>query len=388
MAASDGESDIMLDCRQRAMTDFASTTRLGRRDAAPHAFSASDWWRIAGLYGFIAALHALGWGAYLYYSALHPALVGLGLAAYLLGLRHAFDADHIAAIDDTVRLMLQQGRRPVAVGFWFSLGHATVVFAMAASTFLVADAMARHIPELKSAGAIVGGTVSGVFLWLVGILNLVVLVGIFRAWREAKRVGHGHDHLDELLAQRGLLNRIFGGWARRALRHSWQMYPLGLLFGLGFDTATEVSLLALTAGATAGSLPAPAILALPVLFAAGMCAMDTTDGILMVKAYTWAFVNPLRKVFYNLTITGLSVAVALAVGTLQLVQVAIDVLNLQGPFFDYVDAIELLEAGYWIVGAFLLAWGLSVLAWRTSSRLAAPGACAPTSRAPRSRGGP
>jgi len=335
----------MLDCRQTAMTKFA--------------------WTVAGLYGFIALLHAVGWGAYLHYSALHPALVGLGLAAYLLGLRHAFDADHIAAIDDTVRLMLQQGTRPVAVGFWFSLGHATVVFAMAASTFLVADAMARHIPELKSAGAIIGGTVSGAFLWLVGILNLVVLMDIFRAWRAAKRhPGHGHDHVDELLAQRGFLNRIFGSWARRALRHSWQMYPLGLLFGLGFDTATEVSLLALTAGATAGSLPAPAILALPVLFAAGMCAMDTTDGILMVKAYSWAFVNPLRKLFYNLTITGLSVAVALAVGTIQLIQVAIDVLNLHGAFFEYVDAIELAEAGYWIVVVFLAGWAVSVLAWR------------------------
>jgi high-affinity nickel-transport protein len=329
-------------------------------------------WTVAGLYGFIALLHAVGWGAYLHYSALHPALVGLGLAAYLLGLRHAFDADHIAAIDDTVRLMLQHGRRPVAVGFWFSLGHATIVFAMAASTFLVADALARHIPELRSAGAIIGGTVSGVFLWLVGILNLVVLAGIFRTWREARRTSHGHDHVDELLAQRGLLNRFFGGWARRTLRHSWQMYPLGLLFGLGFDTATEVSLLALTAGATAGSLPAPAILALPVLFAAGMCAMDTTDGILMVKAYSWAFVNPLRKVFYNLTITSLSVAVALAVGTIQLMQVAIDVLNLRGTFYEYVDAIELAEAGYWIVVVFLGAWAISVLAWRLRRREGVP----------------
>ncbi len=319
---------------------------------------------LAGLYGFIGVLHVAGWGLYLHYSADHPALVGLGLAAYLFGLRHAFDADHIAAIDDTVRVLRQKGVRPLGVGFFFSLGHSTVVVALAVAIVVATSAAAGALPELRRFGAIIGASVSGTFLWVIGILNLLVLLDVLDLWRKAKAGSHTHDHLDELLAKRGLMNRVFGRRLQRVVSRSWQMYPLGLLFGLGFDTASEVSLLAMTAGAAAGSLPLPAAIALPLLFAAGMSAMDTTDGILMVRAWDWAFANPLRKIFYNLTITGLSVAVALAIGTLELLQVAIALLGLHGRVFDRVAALDFGILGYVIVGVFLLAWAASVLVWK------------------------
>ncbi len=328
------------------------------------AFTAAEWGRLAALYGCIAVLHVAGWGLFLYYSSLHPALVGLGLVAYMFGLRHAFDADHIAAVDDTVRYMLQKGRRPLAIGFFFSLGHSTVVFVLAVAIILAASAIKQQLPALQNLGGIIGASVSGTFLWVIGVLNLLVLLDILKVWRQAKTGTHSHDHLEALLAQRGLLNRLFGGRLQRLINHSWQMYPLGLLFGLGFDTATEIGLLAMTAGASAGDMPVLAVLSLPLLFAAGMTAMDTTDGVLMTKAYDWAFVNPLRKLFYNITITGLSIAVALSLGTIQLLQVAIDVLELKGPWFDLVAGLEFGVLGYVIVGIFLAAWGVSVLVWK------------------------
>ena len=183
-------------------------------------------------------------------------------------------------------------------------------------------------------------------------------------WRQAKTGQHSHVHLEELLSRRGLLNRLFGGRLERIVNHSWQMYPLGLLFGLGFDTASEVGLLAMTAGASAGDLPVAAVLSLPILFAAGMTAMDTTDGVLMTKAYDWAFVNPLRKIFYNITITSLSIVVALVIGAIELLQVAIRVLDLDGPFFARVAALDFGVLGYVIVGLFLAAWGISALVWK------------------------
>jgi len=334
------------------------------RSAEPIVFRAREWWALAGLYGFIAGLHALGWGLYLYYSAQYAPLVGLGLVAYLLGLRHAFDADHIAAIDDTVRFLLQKGQRPLGVGFFFSLGHSTIVLALAVLVGVSAASVVRSLPEWQNLGGLIGASVSGGFLWLIGILNLFVLLDIAKVWRQARAGTHSHDHLEELLAKRGLINRLFGGRLTRMIGHSWQMYPLGLLFGLGFDTASEIGLLAITAGAAAGNLPLPAILALPILFAAGMSVMDTTDGVLMVKAYNWAFVNPLRKIFYNLTTTSLSIAVALLIGTIELLQVFIDLVHPKGAFFDAVAAIDLGNLGYAIVGLFLIAWAASVVLWK------------------------
>jgi len=327
-------------------------------------FSAGEWARLGGLYGFIAFLHILGWGLFIVYSTHYPTLAGLGVVAYLFGLRHAFDADHISAVDDTIRYMLQKGKQPLGIGFFFSLGHSTIVFALAVAIIFSAAAVKQELPQLQNMGGIIGASVSGVFLWIIGILNFLVLLDILKVWGQAKTGKHSHAHLDELLSQRGFMNRLFGGRLQKVINHSWQMYPLGLLFGLGFDTASEVGLLAMTAGASTGNLPVPAVLALPVLFAAGMSLMDTTDGVLMVKAYNWAFLNPVRKVYYNITTTGLSVAVALVIGTIELLQVMINMLDLKGPFFDYVANLDFGILGYFIVGIFLLAWGLSVGIWK------------------------
>jgi nickel/cobalt transporter (NiCoT) family protein len=327
-------------------------------------FTSGEWARLGGLYGFIAFLHILGWGLFVFYAARYPTLAGLGVVAYLFGLRHAFDADHISAVDDTIRYMLQKGKKPLGIGFFFSLGHSTIVFALAVAIIFSAAAVKHELPQLQNMGGIIGASVSGIFLWIIGILNLLVLLDILKVWGQAKTGKHSHAHLDELLAQRGFMNRLFGGRLQKVINHSWQMYPLGLLFGLGFDTASEVGLLAMTAGASAGNLPIPAVLSLPVLFAAGMSLMDTTDGVLMVKAYNWAFLNPVRKIYYNITTTGLSVAVALVIGTIELLQVMINMLDLKGPVFDYVENLDFGIIGYVIVGIFLLAWGVSVGIWK------------------------
>jgi high-affinity nickel-transport protein len=300
----------------------------------------------------------------LHYAPHYPQLVGLGFVAYMFGLRHAFDADHIAAVDDTVRYMLQKGKQPLGVGFFFSLGHSTVVLGLAVGIAFAATAVKAELPQLKDLGALLGALVSGTFLWLIGILNLLVLLDILKIWHKAKAGTHSHAHLEALLQKRGLINRLFGGRLQKLMNHSWQMYPLGLLFGLGFDTASEVGLLAMTAGASAGNLPVPAVLCLPILFAAGMTLMDTTDGVLMSKAYDWAFLNPLRKIFYNITTTGLAVAVALLIGTIELLQVLIGMLGLRGGFFDSVARLDFGVLGYLIVGMFLLAWMASVAFWK------------------------
>ena len=348
------------------MPEYAYIARSAPRVSAGRkaVFTAAEWLDLAGLYGVIAILHISGWWLYLHYAAGYPALIGLGLVAYLFGLRHAFDADHIAAIDDTVRYMLQKGRRPLSVGLYFSLGHSTIVLALAVAIAFAATAVKDGLPDLKAIGSVLGAVVSGTFLWAIGVLNLLVLLDILGVWKKAKAGTHDHKHLDELLAKRGLMNRLFGSRLQKMLNHSWQMYPLGLLFGLGFDTASEVGLLAMTAGASAGDLPIPAVLCLPLLFAAGMTLMDTTDGVLMSKAYNWAFVNPLRKIFYNLTTTSVSIVVALLIGTIQLAQVAIGVFGLAGPITDFVARLDFGALGYVIVGLFLLAWGLSVLLWK------------------------
>jgi high-affinity nickel-transport protein len=334
---------------------------VGRRRLS---FTRSEWGRLAALYGFIAGLHCLGWGLYLHYAAQYPPLVGLGFVAYMFGLRHAFDADHIAAVDDTVRLMLQKGQKPLGVGFFFSLGHSTVVLILAVAIAYAASTVTSALPAFQNVGGIIGASVSGTFLWIIGILNLLVLLEILKVWQQAKSGIHSHAHLELLLTQRGLINRLFGGRLRKLMNHSWQMYPLGLLFGLGFDTASEIGLLAMTAGASAGNLPTAAVLSLPILFAAGMTMMDTTDGVLMSKAYDWAFLNPLRKIFYNITTTGLSIIVALLIGTIELLQVCITVGRLHGTFYDFIGGLDFGALGYIIVGLFLVGWCLSVAFWK------------------------
>jgi high-affinity nickel-transport protein len=319
--------------------------------------------RLGGFGAAVAALHVVGWGLFLYYSGRYRPLVGLGLTAYLFGLRHAFDADHIAAIDNTTRKLLQQGRRPMGVGFFFSLGHSTVVFSLVAGLALAARTAHARVPAFQHYGGSVGAGVSGTFLWIIGILNLVVLVDIVRIFREMRGGDYDRQRLENRLLERGMMSRFFGGFFR-LINSSWQMYPLGLLFGLGFDTATEVGLLALAAGVATHSVPLFAILSLPVLFAAGMSLMDTLDGAFMAGAYGWAFSNPVRKVYYNITITSLSIVVALAIGTVELLQVLSTRLALSGGFWDWLRNLDFETLGYAVVGLFILMWAMSVSIWK------------------------
>ena len=325
--------------------------------------SRDEWLRLSGFGAAVLALHVVGWGLFLYYSGHYRPLVGLGLTAYLFGLRHAFDADHIAAIDNTTRKLLAEGKRPVGAGFFFSLGHSTIVFTLVMALSLGARTVNSGIPSLHEYGSYIGASVSGTFLWIIGILNLIVLVDILRIFRQMKTGTYDGERLEQRLHERGLMGRFFGRFFR-LIDHSWQMYPLGLLFGLGFDTATEVGLLALAAGVATHAVPILAILALPILFAAGMSLMDTLDGAFMSQAYGWAFSNPIRKIYYNITVTMLSVVVALAIGTVELFQVASMKLGLSGGVWDTLNGLDFETLGYAIVGLFLVMWATSVAVWK------------------------
>jgi high-affinity nickel-transport protein len=318
------------------------------------SFSGSEWARLGGFGGAILALHAVGWGLVVLYAGRYPQLVGLAALAYSFGLRHAFDADHIAAIDNTTRKFLAQGKRALGIGFFFSLGHSTVVFLASAALAVGAKAVGSHIPAIHHYGSLVGASVSAGFLYLIGILNLIVLVDVVRIYRRMKKGAYSEETLEETLNNRGFMNRFLGR-AFRLIGKSWHMYPLGFLFGLGFDTASEIALLAITATA-ASKLPMLAIISLPILFAAGMSLMDTADGVFMTQAYQWAFSNPLRKVYYNITVTSLSVAVALLVGTVELIQVVANQLNMSGAVVDFFDTLNFQTLGFVIVGMFVAAW--------------------------------
>jgi nickel/cobalt transporter (NiCoT) family protein len=337
------------------------------------SFSREETLRLLGLFGFVAALHIVGFGLFYYYNSQpqfhllddgHGNLVFAGAAtlAYGLGLRHAFDADHISAIDDTTRYLLQKGKRPLGVGFFFSLGHSSIVLALSVGVAFAAKAATRFEASFARTGGIIGTLVSAAFLYLIAGLNLVVLVGIVKMWRQAKRGRYQPEELDVLLANRGLLNRIFRGRYNKFINHSWQMYPVGLLFGLGFDTATEVAFLGLSATAAVGvgasgvSLPPLAILSLPLLFAAGMSLMDTFDGVFMSKAYGWAFVTPIRKIYYNITTTGLSIFVAFVIGTIEVLALLSEKLQLSGQPWDFIAGLDINTAGQVIVVVFLLVW--------------------------------
>ena len=332
--------------------------------------------RLAGLFGFVALLHIVGFGMFYYYNSqprYHELVdakgtlifAGAGALAYGFGLRHAFDADHISAIDDTTRYLLQKGKRPLGVGFFFSLGHSTIVLALSVGIAVAASATSKFRDSFETTGGIIGTIVSAVFLYLIASLNLFVLIGILKMWRQAKRGEYRAEELNQLLASRGLMNRIFRGRYNKFINYSWQLYPVGVLFGLGFDTATEVGLLGLSAtAAVAGGLPAPAIISLPILFAAGMSLMDTLDGVFMSKAYGWAFVTPIRKIYYNITTTGLSIFVAFVIGTIELLGLLAQELNLSGSFWDYVSTIDINTAGRIIVGVFLIVWIGSVLYYK------------------------
>ena len=265
--------------------------------------------------------------------------------------------------------MLAKGKKPMGVGLFFSLGHSTIVLALSIGIAFAAKQAVKFQHNFAQTGGIIGASVSAFFLYLVGILNLIILVGIIKVWRQAKSGKFSHEHLNQLLNERGLFNRIFRGFFKKGFDHSWQLYPIGVLFGLGFDTATEVGLLGLSAtaavGTVGGTLPPLAIIALPFIFAAGMSMMDSLDGIFMTKAYAWAFTSPLRKIYYNLTTTGISIFVALVIGTVELVGVLADKTSIaKYQPFTWIASIELNQVGYWIVASFIATWIGSVLIWK------------------------
>ena len=325
--------------------------------------------RLTGLIGGVALLHLAGWGIMLLLVAPHyPVMLGLGGLAYAFGLRHAFDADHIAAIDNTTRKLLQEGQKPLGVGFFFSLGHSTVVFLIALALGIATQFVVRNVVnangQLKNLGGLLGTGVSGVFLMLIGILNLIILLDIIRLFRRMRAGEYDRHSLEHELVAGGLLTRLFGRLFKM-ITHSWQMYLVGFLFGLGFDTASEISFLAISAGAAAQHIPLYALISLPLIFAAGMSLMDTADGAFMSHAYSWAFSNPVRKVFYNLTVTALSVFVALFVGAVELTQLLIQQLNLRGGLWDSVGRLSFGSMGYVIVGAFVVTWSGAFLIYKS-----------------------
>ena len=322
--------------------------------------------RIGLLFLVLIAANVAAWlWAYSLFAG-QPALLSTALLAYVFGLRHAVDPDHIAAIDNVTRKLMQAGQRPVSVGFWFALGHSTVVVAAAAAVALAATSLITASEGYREIGGLIGTGVSAAFLILIGLVNLVVLAGVWRAFRRMRRTGrYVEADFDALLANQGVLARILRPLFRLVTR-SWHMYPLGLLFALGFDTATEVSLFGLSASQASKGTDLWAILVFPALFTAGMTLVDATDGVLMLGAYSWAYVQPIRKLFYNLTITLVSVAVALVIGTLEALNLLADKLNLQGWFWQRLAAISDNSGvlGFGIVGLFAVAWLLSFVIYR------------------------
>ena len=347
----------------------------GRLAVLRSKLTRSEWMSIGGMAGFVLLLHVVGWGvlglivAPQHYQVSGTTVfgIGLGVTAYTLGMRHAFDADHIAAIDNTTRKLMAEGKRPLSVGFWFSLGHSSIVFGLVLLLSLGVKALVGQVEDdsssLQQTTGLIGTSVSGVFLLLIGVINLVILKQIVAVFREMRRGHYDEEQLEDHLNNRGLLNRILGR-VTRAVRKPWHMYPVGLLFGLGFDTATEVSLLVLAGGAAAFNLPWYALLTLPVLFAAGMSLLDSIDGCFMNFAYGWAFSKPVRKVYYNITITGLSVAVALIIGGIEIVSILVEKLDITSGPVAWVGGLDLNHVGYVIVGLFVLTWAVALLVWR------------------------
>ncbi|MBS2963267.1 HoxN/HupN/NixA family nickel/cobalt transporter [Actinocrinis puniceicyclus] len=337
------------------------------------ALTRAEWYRLAGMGGFILLLHLVGWGIVLTLASRHYPLgaaafgVGTGLTAYTLGMRHAFDADHIAAIDNTTRKLMGEGERPLSVGFWFSLGHSSVVFGLALLLSLGVKALVGPVrndgSRLHHYTGLIGTTLSGAFLYLIAAVNVAILWGILKVFRAMRRGAFDEAALEAHLANRGLLNRLLGR-VTRAISRPWQMYPVGLLFGLGFDTASEVAFLVLASTSALAGLPWYAILSLPVLFAAGMSLLDTIDGSFMNFAYGWAFASPVRKVYYNLTITGLSVAVALIVGTVELLSLVAQQLNYTSGFWSWIGGMSLNTVGFFIVGLFVATWVVALAVWK------------------------
>lgn len=334
----------------------------------------TDWTTIAAMGGIVLALHIFGWGVLvLGVAPQHITLgsagvfgVGLGVTAYLLGVRHAFDADHIAVIDNTTRKLVGEGKRSLSAGFWFSLGHSSVVFGLAFLLAIGVRAVVGPVQDedspLLQTFALVGSLVAGTFLILIGLSNLFAAVGIAKVFRRMRGGEFDEAELESHLEQRGFIARLLTGVMRRVSK-PWHLYPVGLLMGLGFDTASQVALLVLAAGTAAFTLPWYAILVLPVLFAAGMSLFDALDGIFMSRAYGWAFLKPVRKVYYNLTVTVLSVIVALVIGVIVLAGLLADRLGIQSGPLAAIGSANLEFVGFGIVGLFVVAWLIALAVW-------------------------
>ena len=322
--------------------------------------------QIINIYIFLITANIVIWVLALFAFHDYPLLLGTSVLAYTFGLRHAVDADHIAAIDNVTRKLMQENKRPVAVGFFFSLGHSTIVVALSIAIALTASAIQNNFLELKEIGGLIGTSVSATFLLVIALINSLVLWDIFQTFQSVKRGGiYNEQSLDEFLNQRGLLGRFFRPLFR-LIDSSWKMYPLGVLFGLGFDTATEVGLLGISATQAAQGLPVWSILIFPALFTAGMSLIDTTDGILMLGAYGWAYVKPIRKLYYNMTITLVSVLVAVVIGGLEALNIIGDKFKLEGSFWKFIGSLNdnFGTIGYIIIGIFILSWIISTIVYK------------------------
>jgi len=318
--------------------------------------------KVIGIYAVLIAANVLAWLWAILAFERYPLLLGTALLAYSFGLRHAVDADHIAAIDNVTRKLMQEGKRPVSVGFFFSLSHSTVVVLAAAAIAVTAGLLQDRFEAFKQVGGLLGTSVSAFFLFAVAVANIFILVSVYQSFRALRRSGHfAEQELDAFLAKRGLLARLFGRLFRMVGK-SWHMYPLGLLFGLGFDTATEIGLLGISAAEASKGLPIWSIMVFPALFTAGMSLADTTDSVLMVGAYGWAFVKPVRKLYYNMTVTLVSVLVAVGIGGIEVLGLVADRLSLEGSFWSAVGALNsnFGSLGYVIVGIFVACWLISI----------------------------
>lgn len=311
----------------------------------------------------VALLHIIGITMLLLSVGNYPQIIGFGILAYTLGLRHAFDADHIAAIDNIVRKFVQQKKDPTGIGFFFSIGHSSVVFIMAVVTAFSMKWAQNNIPQIKEIGSLIGTAVSGSFLIIIGLLNLYIWFDILKFFLNARNGKYDDVQLDKLLLNRGFISRFLGPIYQR-INKSWHVYPLGFLFGLGFDTASEVALLAISANAVSQQIPIFVIISLPIIFAAGMSLMDTADGIFMSGAYNWAFSTPLRKIYYNLSVTGLSVIAALFIGIIELAQIFVHKLDLDYGIWKWIGDLNFNSVGYLLVGLFAISWLFSYVVWK------------------------
>jgi len=322
--------------------------------------------RVATMLTLLVGFNLLAWGWAVLSFHSFPVLLGTALLAYGFGLRHAVDADHIAAIDNVTRKMMQRGKRPVAVGFMFSLGHSTVVILASLAIAIAANTFKRQLDAFHDMGGVVGTIVSASFLLLIAAMNLVIFFSIRKAFRQVCRgEPYSEEDFDLLLANRGFLSKLFRPLFG-LISKSWHMYPLGFLFGLGFDTATEISLLGISAAEAAKGLPMWSIMVFPILFTAGMSLIDSIDGLLMLGAYGWAFIKPVRKLYYNMTITLVSVLVALVVGGIEALGLIADHLKLDGPFWKFIATMNdnFGTIGLFIIGIFVMSWILSAAIYR------------------------